>query len=76
MPPAPPDRRVVTPVGFALIGSEMVGFTVTGVLIDWAAGTTPWATVTLTLMGLLAAFLHMVRLVKKGTAAPKADEKP
>lgn len=59
-----PDRRPVSPVGLAVVGTEMVGFTLTGLLIDWLAGWMPWATVTLTLLGLLAAMLHLVRLAQ------------
>jgi F0F1-type ATP synthase assembly protein I len=66
--PMPPDRRVVSPVGFALVGMEMVGFTVVGVLIDWLAGSAPWATAILTILGMLAAMTHLIQLVKKGTA--------
>jgi F0F1-type ATP synthase assembly protein I len=66
----PPDRRPVTPVGFAVVGSEMVGFTLAGVAIDWLAGTIPWATVILTVLGLLAALMHLARMVKKNTGAP------
>jgi F0F1-type ATP synthase assembly protein I len=71
----PPDRRPVTPVGFALIGSEMVGFTLLGVAIDWLAGTSPWATVTLTVLGLLAAMVHLGLMVKVASAA-KSDRPP
>ena len=59
---------VVTPlVGYGLIGSEMAGFTVLGLGIDWLAGTTPWATVALTLFGFVAAFVHLTRMAKRRT---------
>ncbi len=71
----PPDRRPVNPMAFAVLGLEMVGFTVTGVLIDWLAGSAPWATVTLTLLGVAAAFLHLVRATQAGSA-PRSDRPP
>jgi F0F1-type ATP synthase assembly protein I len=51
-------------VGFAMIGSEMAGFTVLGLAIDYLTGLTPWVTVGLTLLGFLAAFLHLTRIVR------------
>lgn len=56
---------VIAPLtGYALIGSEMAGFTVLGLGIDWAAGSTPWATVILTLLGFVAAFVHLTRMAR------------
>ena len=67
------NKSVVSPlVGYGLIGSEMAGFTVLGLGIDWAAGTTPWATVFLTLFGFVAAFVHLTRMVRK---SPGNDQK-
>ena len=74
MPPARPDRRAVSPFAFAVLGMEMAGFTVAGVVIDLLAGSLPWATVVLTLLGMVAAFLHMTRLVKPGP--PPGGEVP
>lgn len=68
MPPA----RPVSPFAFAVLGMEMAGFTVAGVLIDWLTGLAPWFTVTLTLLGLVAAFLHLFRMVQKGPP-PKSE---
>jgi F0F1-type ATP synthase assembly protein I len=47
-----------------VVGSEIVGFTVTGLLLDYAIGTMPWCTVALTLLGLAASFMHLIRMVK------------
>lgn len=48
-----------------VVGTEMAGFTVTGVLLDvFVFGTMPWLTVGLTLLGLVAAFMHLLRMVK------------
>lgn len=58
-------RSGFSPVGFAVIGSEMAGFTVAGVMIDWLAGTMPWATVGLTFFGFVAAFVHLTRIASR-----------
>ncbi len=55
----------MSPVAFAVVGSEMVGFTVTGLLIDWLTGWMPWTTVVLTVLGLVAAMIHLARIVQK-----------
>ena len=63
--PAPKPKSL--PVGLALIGSEIAGFAVVGVLIDYATGmldSIPWATLVLTPLGLVAAMIHLNRLVK------------
>lgn len=62
MPTPPP----MSPVGYAVVGSEMVSFTLLGLLIDYFAGTMPWATVVLTPLGLVAAMVHLVRMTKAG----------
>ncbi len=51
----------------SVIGSEIVGFALVGVLIDYAMGTLngiPWATLILSPLGLAVAMFHLVRLVK------------
>lgn len=58
----PPARRPLSPLAFAVVGSEMAAFTLVGVGIDLAAGTMPWATVALTLVGAMAAMVHLVRM--------------
>lgn len=50
-----------------VIGSEVVGFAVVGVLIDYSLGTLntiPWATLILSPLGLVVALFHLVRLVR------------
>jgi F0F1-type ATP synthase assembly protein I len=47
-----------------VVGSEIVGFTVTGLLLDYAIGTMPWCTVALTLLGLAASFMHLVQMAR------------
>lgn len=63
MPPA----RPVSPYAFAVLGMEMAGFTVVGVVIDWLAGLLPWFTITLTLLGVVVAFIHLTRSVRTGS---------
>jgi F0F1-type ATP synthase assembly protein I len=60
-----PKRSFQT--GAMVIGSELVGFAVVGVLIDYALGTLhtiPWATLILAPLGLVIAMVHLVKLVK------------
>lgn len=65
MSPTPAPQPPVSKIGLMVVGTEMAGFTVTGVLLDMVVfGTMPWCTVGLTLLGLLAAFMHLVRMVK------------
>jgi F0F1-type ATP synthase assembly protein I len=48
-----------------VVGTEMAGFTITGVLLDVVVfGTMPWFTVGLTLLGLFAAFVHLVKMAR------------
>ena len=62
-------------VGFVVIGSELVTFAVMGVGLDYALGTGPWLTAGLTLLGMLAAVLLTVRLLK-AEAAAKSGGRP
>jgi len=53
------------PVGLMAIGSEMAGFTVLGVVLDlFVFGTLPWLTIGLTILGVVAAFYHLICIVK------------
>lgn len=62
---APPGgRSPVSPIGFAVLGSELAGFTVAGVLLDTWLGTMPWLTIGGVFGGLLTAFVHMARLAR------------
>ena len=51
-------------LGLAVIGSELVAFTLAGVAIDYFAGTRGGFTVGLMMLGLVAAVLLTVRLLK------------
>ncbi len=64
MPNTPPSSPRPLPVGLLVVGSEMASFTIVGLLIDYAAGTMPVFTVILTLLGVVAAFVHLVQIVK------------
>ncbi|HET6576305.1 MAG TPA: hypothetical protein VFG68_22070 [Fimbriiglobus sp.] len=68
MPPA----RPVSPFAFAVLGMEMAGFTVVGVLIDWLTGLMPWFTVVLTLLGAVVAFVHLARAAQS-PSPPKSE---
>lgn len=59
-----PTPAVVSPKRFAIIGSELVAFTLLGVMIDVLAGWLPWATVTSTLLGLVAVMIQLVRAAR------------
>jgi F0F1-type ATP synthase assembly protein I len=75
MPDDPPSNGPSIPIGFMVAGSEMVSFTVVGLLLDYALGTMPGFTIGLTLLGLAAAFFHLTRL-SKALAAKKPPPPP
>lgn len=60
--PSPSGPRL--PTGLMVMGSEMAGFTILGLVIDFAAGTMPWFTVGLTILGLVTVFMHLMRYAK------------
>ena len=67
-----PPARPALPVGLMVIGSEMAGFTVVGVLLDvFAFGTLPWLTIGLTVLGFLAAFYHLILFTRSHAEAAK-----
>ena len=62
-------RKQTRPVvAMAGIGTEMVGFTLAGVLIDWLAGSLPVFTVLLTVGGLALAMYHLMIWAKRRSA--------
>jgi F0F1-type ATP synthase assembly protein I len=70
-------RGPVSPLGFAVLGSELAGFTVIGVLLDWWLATLPWLTIVGTFAGLSAAFVHMAQMARaKPPGGPKEGPKP
>ena len=64
MPPEPPPSGPKLRTGLMVAGSEMSGFTITGVLLDVACGTLPWITIALTVLGLVVGFYHLTRFAK------------
>jgi hypothetical protein len=64
----PRERRTTRLPQLAVIGSEMFGFAMVGLLIDFARDGfdgVPWATLILGPLGILAAFVHLFRLMKR-----------
>lgn len=59
-----------------VIGSEMASFTIVGLVIDLLAGTMPWFTIGLTLLGFLAAFMHLVRMANAMGRSADGDGNP
>jgi F0F1-type ATP synthase assembly protein I len=57
-------------------GSEMVSFTLLGLLLDYALDTMPWLTIGLTLLGLVAAFFQLTKLAKALAARKKPPDPP
>lgn len=63
-----PAPRSWNAAQLAVIGSEMFGFAMVGLVIDFALGTidnVPWATLILGPLGVLAGFVHLYRLMKR-----------
>jgi len=60
-----PPSRSRMPIGLMVIGSEMVSFTLVGLLLDYALKTMPGFTIGLTLLGFVAAFTQLVRMARK-----------
>lgn len=51
-------------VGLMVLGSEMAGFAVVGLVLDFALGTMPGFTIGLTLLGFVVVFMHLMRYTK------------
>jgi hypothetical protein len=58
------DRPPALVKGFGIVGSEMVGFTLLGVAVDYATNGWPWATAVMTLLGLGVALWHLSLMAK------------
>lgn len=66
---AAPDKpnRIAAQRGLMALGSEIIGFAVIGVLIDWAMGTLhtiPIATLIMAPLGSVVALWHLIRFVR------------
>jgi F0F1-type ATP synthase assembly protein I len=75
MPAEEPSGRRM-PIGLMVAGSEMVSFTVVGLLLDYALGTMPGFTIGLTLLGLVAAFFHLVKMSQALAKQSKPPDAP
>ncbi|MDB5313238.1 MAG: hypothetical protein JWO38_7440 [Gemmataceae bacterium] len=72
-----PSNGPRLPIGLMVIGSEMAGFTVLGVILDLLVfGTLPWLTIGLTVLGFAAAFYHLVLLTRGKTKPPASPPPP
>lgn len=65
MPDGDSSNGPRVPVGLMVAGSEMVSFTLLGLLLDYALATMPWFTIAMTLLGLFAAFHQVTRMARK-----------
>jgi len=80
MPDEPPSNGMSEsggpniPMGFLLVGSEMVTFTLFGLLLDYLIGSMPGCTIAFTLLGVAFAFFHLTKMAKvfaKKTGKPE-----
>ena len=67
MPAEPPTDGPRMSIGLMVMGSEMAGFAVLGLLVDLALGTMPGFTIGLTVIGFVVVFYHLMRLSKQMT---------
>lgn len=68
----PPRKAPSLGVGFVVIGSELVTFTLMGVALDYVFDTSPWLVVAFTLLGFGAAIWLTMRLLNAEAAARRA----
>ena len=61
-----PQRRPM-PIALLVLGSQMVGFTLAGIAIDYFADTMPWLTIVLTILGFVIVFVQLVKLAQPPT---------
>ena len=64
MPPENEGKRIRPVIALAGIGSEMVGATLAGVLLDWLMGSLPVFTGLFTVLGLALAMWHLSKWAK------------
>jgi F0F1-type ATP synthase assembly protein I len=64
------------PIGLMVAGSEMASFTIAGLVVDYLLGTMPGFTVGLTLLGLIAAFYHLVKMAQAMAKKPGPPSPP
>ena len=77
MPDDLPSNGPNIPLGYFVAGSEMVSFTLVGLVLDYLLNTLPGFTIGLTLCGVAVAFWHLVKmsqaLVAKKPKQPPAE---
>jgi F0F1-type ATP synthase assembly protein I len=76
MPADRPSSGRTVPIGLMVAGSEMASFTILGLIADYILGTMPGLTIGLTLLGLVVAFFHLVKMSQALAAKKDAPEAP
>ena len=76
MPDDAPSNGPDIPLGYFVAGSEMVSFTVVGLVLDYLLGTLPGFTIGLTLLGVVAAFWHLTQMARALTAKKPKQSPP
>jgi F0F1-type ATP synthase assembly protein I len=77
MPTDLPSNVQNAPMGFMVAGSEMVSFTLFGLLLDYLLGWMPVCTIVLTLLGVVAAFFQLMKMAKSlGKKKPEQAKDP
>ena len=72
MPDDKPSNGPNIPLGYFVAGSEMASFTVVGLALDYLLDTRPAFTIGLTLVGVVVAFWHLVKMSQAlGAKKPK-----
>jgi F0F1-type ATP synthase assembly protein I len=72
MPADPSSSGKSAPIGLMVVGSEMASFTILGLIADYFLRTMPGFTIGFTLLGLFAAFYHLVKM-SQALAAKKSE---
>ena len=76
MPADQPSSARRMPIGLMVAGSEMASFTLFGLLLDFAIGTMPGFTIGLTLIGVVVAFYHLVKMAQAFSAKKSIPPAP
>lgn len=50
--------------GLAVMGTEMTGFPLFGLILDFVFGTMPWLTLGFAILGVSVAFVHLFQMQK------------
>lgn len=76
MPADKPSTGLSAPMGFLVAGSEMVSFTLLGLLLDYLFKTMPGFTIALTVLGFVAAFFQLVLMARSFNKKPSGSPGP